>query len=475
MNKDEKTLSSFQKIYDFAFKAIRKDPEIIPGNVTPETFDKDQVQNILNQALYVYLAQNSILPPIQNKQEAMDMGYKRNPDIYAIVDRLTNMFAAVPYKIEVATKQGKWESYFDSKVWSILEQPNNWQVGTEFENMLYMMFLTMGDAITYAPKSELGNSMGQLLPCGMQVMPTQYVWIYAGSWMEPVKEYVINFNQGYQYKIPSKDVIHMRMANPEFKNANNFYGISPIIIASDIVQMQLSAYAIAKTSYERGFPAGILSKKDPSGEGSTEQQTANMEAVWKRKYGSAERSTNIPMFTLGELNYTKMGFDSLRDLDIQGLIDMGFRKLCNLWGISSNLLNDPQGAKYNNLNETRKMAYTNRVIPDKNMHAQKFTSHLWKNYGMGKDIRVVADWSRVAELQEDRGKLATTYTIGVNIGAYSRNEYREKLGDAPIDDPSMDERTVITQTTTLDNAILNTPPEPNPADAKLFPSKLVAE
>lgn len=471
MDNEKKTVKLISSVYQAAKAAIYNDPKLLPGHVTAETFDALQVDNILAQAMYVYLAQNSILPPIQNKQEAIEVGYKRNPDVYAIVDRLTNMFASVPYKMEVAQKDGTWLKYFDKSIYDIIEKPNNWQIGAEFENMLYMFYLTLGDAILYAPTSELGSSKGRLLPCGMNVMPTQYVWIYAGSWMEPVKEYVINFNQGIQYKMPKDDVVHMRMPNPEFKNANNFYGQSPIIIASDIVQMQLSAYTITRSTYDKGMPPGILSKKDPSGETNADEQTTNLERVWSRKYGTAAKSSGAPVFTLGELQWTKLGFDSLRDLDVTTFIELGFRKLCNLWGISSNLLNDPQNAKFNNLNEARKMAYTNRICPDKNMFAQKMTNHLWKNYSVDGRIRVVPDWSSIPELQEDKAKLSTTYAVGVNIGAYSRNEFRKKLGDEVIDDPSMDERTVTGQAATLDSVIIGTPPEANPIDNTLLPPK----
>ena len=181
MDKEKKTLGFFDIIFKKARAEAYKNPSLLPGNVTPETYDQTQVDNLLAQAMYVYLTQNSILPPIQDKKQAMEIGYKRNPDVYAIVDRLSNMFVSVPYKMQVANKQGKFEDYFDTKIYDIIQKPNNWQIGGEFENMLYMFFLTLGDGIVYAPKSDLGSSRGQLLPCGMNVMPTQYVWIYAGS------------------------------------------------------------------------------------------------------------------------------------------------------------------------------------------------------------------------------------------------------------------------------------------------------
>jgi hypothetical protein len=117
------------------------------------------------------------------------------------------------------------------------------------------------------------------------------------------------------------------------------------------------------------------------------------------------------------------------------------------------------------------MAYTNRIVPDKNMFAQKMTNHLWKNYSVDGRIRVVPDWSSIPELQEDKAKLSTTYAVGVNIGAYSRNEFRKKLGDEVVDDPSMDERTVTGQAATLDSVIIGTPPEANPNDNNLLPPK----
>lgn len=417
--------------------------------------DPTQADNVLFQALYAYIAQNTTLPPIQNKSEAIEIGYKRNPDVYAIVDKLTNMFSTVPLK-QVVSKGGKEEDYHDTVIQSIIDAPNNWQVDSEFRNMLYMFYLTLGDGMIYAPTSEIGNNKGKLLPCGMNVIPTQYTWIYGGGWMMPVKEYVINYNQGPQYRMPAEDVIHMRMANPEFKNANNFYGLSPIIVAKDIVQMQLAAYTIAKETYQRGFPPGILSKKDPNQDNNTDEQTRNLSKVWRSKYGQASKAGE-PVFTLGDLQWTKLGFDSLKDLDVLGFIDLGMKKLANMWGIPTQLLNDPSGAKYSNVQEARKIVYTNRIIPDLNIYCQKFNAKLWKNYGT--DIKVVPDWSKIPELQDDRQKIATTYAIGVNCGAYTRNEFREKLGDQKGDDPALDAYTVTGQAMSLDVVVMSEPPE----------------
>lgn len=51
-----------------------------------------------------------------------------------------------------------------------------------------------------------------------------------------------------------------------------------------------------------------------------------------------------------------------------------------------------------------------------------------------------ADYDNIDALQEDKEKKAKVYQIGMQVGAYSPNEYREKMGDEPVKDPAMDQR-----------------------------------
>jgi HK97 family phage portal protein len=393
-------------------------------------------------------------------------GYQQNPDVYAIIDKLTNMYAAVRYKQVVVDKNGKYEDYHDNVIQDIIDNPNPNQCGREFENEYYMFYLTMGDACIYAPKLEAGNNAGKLLPTGMFSIPTQYMWIYAEDWTKPVKEYVINYNQGPQYRMPASDVIHMRMPNPEYKNGNNLYGLSPIVVATDLVRMMLAAYSVTKAIYQNPFPPGILSKKDPdqSNNGSTNESTM-MRRLWRTKYGSGEKAAREPIFTAGDLQWTKLGFDNIRDLDLEAIMTMGLRRLCNMWGIPSELLNDANNKKYANVNEARKMAYTNRIIPDKEIAAQKFNNHLWKNYGMDRRIRLIPDWNTVPELQDDKLIQSQILDSGIKNGSFTRNEFREGLGYQKSDDPALDVYTAQTGTILLDEVAMGqVPPDPNLAD-----------
>lgn len=110
--------------------------------------------------------------------------------------------------------------------------------------------------------------------------------------------------------------------------------------------------------------------------------------------------TNI---TSASVTYTQMGL-SASDLK---LIESGVltdRQLCNAFGVSSRLFNDPANSTFNNVKEARKDMYTNAVVPALNKLLEDINREWLKQWSEkdNKNYSLQLDTSSVEALQADQ-------------------------------------------------------------------------
>ena len=78
------------------------------------------------------------------------------------------------------------------------------------------------------------------------------------------------------------------------------------------------------------------------------------------------------------------------------------RSICNVFGISSSLFNDPESRRNSNRKEDEKALYTNAIIPIAERLAAKHSGYIAQNhYPMG-DVRIRKDFSEIEALQGDQ-------------------------------------------------------------------------
>ena len=100
--------------------------------------------------------------------------------------------------------------------------------------------------------------------------------------------------------------------------------------------------------------------------------------------------------------------------------------ICNFYGVSEKLFNNPDDSKYNNLKEYKKELIQNCVIPELNKARDIMNLKLKRDWGY-KDENVVVDFdiSVFKELDEDKKELATWMDLA---GCFTENEKRVILG-----------------------------------------------
>ena len=134
-------------------------------------------------------------------------------------------------------------------------------------------------------------------------------------------------------------------------------GMSPIKVAANIINSQNKGYEITAKMYSYGHPPGILSKEAEFGDETTADQESKFRERYRTKYQGVDNMA-IPIFTLGKLAYTKIGYDNMKELDIVNMSEHGRRIFCNILQVPSQLFNDTSGSTFNNMNEASKSIYT---------------------------------------------------------------------------------------------------------------------
>jgi len=133
------------------------------------------------------------------------------------------------------------------------------------------------------------------------------------------------------------------------------------------------------------------------------------------------------------LAFTKISLttDELKPFDF---LKYDQKIICNVLGWSDKLLNNDDGAKYDNLNIIQKSVILNHIIPRLSLLAEGLNKSfipLFKGY---ENAEIEWDWSELPEMQEDVKMLVEAY----GSGPFTPNELRAILKAEPLDIDGMD-------------------------------------
>jgi HK97 family phage portal protein len=321
---------------------------------------------------------------------------------------------------------GKWGD--------LLIYPNAEQTFTDFVTQGCGYKLLTGNKFIYANILEAGANAG--LPQELLLMPSQYVQLLVTQgFPSRVTGYQLSAlmnNMGFS----KEQVLHEKYSNYSWNtNGEQHYGIAPLKAALRLTNRNNSALEASTAKFQNGGLDAIIYVDDTR----IDNATANAQAA-------AVKSKLVSEYT-GPVNQgkivasgMKMGVANLGlspvELDIIQAEKWDMRRFCNVFGIPSQLLNDPENKSYNNAKEGEKALTTRCALPlltsfRDNLNRKAHTD--WKL-----DKRYVIDFGMecFSELQEDVKEVADWTS---KLIAISPNEQRELSGLATINDPSLDE------------------------------------
>jgi len=277
-----------------------------------------------------------------------------------------------------------------------LENPNPLQSRNEWlqEEMIHSS--VFGNSFLYnlkAFKSQEVPTCIYVLPANkMKVIPTGKIW--QQTKLDGIISHyeLINYN-GNVERFETMDVIHSKIQNAD----NPIIGASPFYA----LQMEISNIRGAKgfrnvLINEHGA-IGIISSGNKDNSGGvplTADERKKVEKQYGKDYGLGDKQSKV-LITSATLNWQPMVFPT-KDLMLFEEISADFMSIINAYGLNDNLFSKEKGSTFANMEEGKKSAYQDTIIP----YADDFTYKLSQYLKLDtKNEFLALDYSHIECLQ----------------------------------------------------------------------------
>ena len=385
--------------------------------------------NQLNRQLFVTLADGQPVWMGDNTEAYITDAYAYNPDVYSVVSMIARLGASVPWVVHEVKDQKAYSKYrrlpteakqhnlarvIRSKemameevgegdpLWELIDRPNPYMGWSEYVESAIGFKLITGNSYTHGVRIGTGPNKGRFGE--LWVMPAQFTEIIASDNPEHViKGYRINWFGGVEIAtLPQEDVMHLKYFNPQYSSpGQHLYGMSPLQSARRVVTRSNEAYTANAKMLKNMSPPGILMLDDTNVVMSP-TQASDLERQWDAKIGP-ERAGRM-MVTAAKFAYERIGLSPV-DLNIIESQKMDLRDICNVYGVSSELFNDPDNKTNANKAESRKALWYEKVLIELDLFRDELNRFLCPPFNQdGKRYHIDYDVSAIPALQADLEK-----------------------------------------------------------------------
>jgi len=395
---------------------------------------------------------------LQSGEETMmKEGYMMNPDVYMIVNYITRLAAQIPW-ILYEVKDEKWlnryknlnptesilSRLYETKALEPVENnhqiietwknPNERQGQAEFIEQLLGFKLVTGNTYMHGMGPITGSNAGLFIM--FDILPSYLIDIKYGGPMKPVGWYY--WIGDPNKRIDPESIIHYKYWSPLPINMGGLKGMSPLKAASRLVRRNNDSITASVKTLQNMGAIGMLSRYvgTPGEKGLTVEQANMIEQKYYEKYGGAKNAGKI-MVTGAAVKWQQMGMSPV-DLKIIEQEQVDLRKLCGIYGLQSQLFNDPENKSYNNMKEAKMAAYTNCVIPEMRSIRDELNRGWISQWSKkdGKNYWFDIDLQAIPELQTDFKQMMEWLKDAEML---TLNEKRDAIDYKELDLEGMDE------------------------------------
>lgn len=415
---------------------------------------------------------NGMLVPYQdNRNNYIVKGYNINDVIYSIVKLIVDKVKVSPwglYKIvdEAAYKQLQVlkskktllpQEYVKSlslqkKALIPVANPGKWGELLRYPNETDTWTDFIGNGIAYKLLTGNKYKWAEIIPSGanantprrIKLLPAQWTEIYAAGLFpdERITGYGISLIPDRKYE--PNEVMHEKYFNPNFGlNGEQLYGMSPLKSALLRLKKNNSLTQAEASTFQNEGIKGILHMKNQVGQVDGDDVLVEVNKLKERMITEWVGEHNRGRMGISgyEMGYIPIGLNS-EEMQLIESSYLDLRYFCNIYGVPSQMLNDPINKTYNSVNESEKALTSRCALPELKSTADNLNR---KNveWGIPKGTVLDFDMSVYPELQADVKETAgwTSQLIAI-----SPNEQRELTGLAALPNPEMSEPWILNNT-----------------------------
>jgi HK97 family phage portal protein len=397
---------------------------------------QSNLSNVINVSTSIYPSWQSI----ENIET-----YITVDDVYSIISYLAQTAARIPmygYEIVDDTAMKSMKKYsktsllgkhYQSKAMQDLPDQDKFveflhNLSYEDLVMYYTILYIGGELFLYKEVIELGPNAGKVI---LHPMKSQNVVVMiTDDFPQRVVGYQY-YDSGFDGKLSTDEVIHVKYYNPTIMNGQQWRGLSPLQVLSKRLTRWNAAMDASVAQMQNGGVPGIVYEKSDFA----------VETLGQRKNDFANYLRNssnkgAPYFAAGEMGYLQLGL-SMADMDVSDISGIDFTKLCNAYKFPEILLNNQDSSTFNNVAAAEKMLYTNSILPNIYLFRDALMKGVIPMYatdGVKRTIEI--DLSEIPALQEDMKMQADALNA---MWWTTPNEKRDMMGFEELAEPMMDQ------------------------------------
>ena len=385
------------------------------------TKNAQQTAQEYNKAIYNWLGESIVWNP-ENDTTYINEGYRKNATVYSLVNIIAKAASSIPFQVYEKVNDNDYKRYkamnngildpsvmhkanylkkkalvelHNTDLHKLLERPNPSQSYASWITELIAFGKLTGNRYIYGIAPETGNGAGKYKE--LYVMPSQLIEIISGGYMQPVKEYAIEYNG--QYKIPADQICHIKDFNPYFDGSgSHLYGQSPLRAGLRSMTTNNEAVQTGVKYLQNQTARGVLM----SDEGDlNEVQAQQLKDKFRKNFQGADNAGDI-IITPKKLSWVNFGLNA-SDVSLIEQYNASIKDLCNIYNVPVTLLNNTESSTFNNVKEAKKALYQNCVIPELNKIQDELNRWLAPKYG--EKLCIEFDYSVIPELQEETEKV----------------------------------------------------------------------
>lgn len=435
---------------------------------------KKAVENKFNNAFYGTVGEQYTAYDT-NADTYLNSGYLYNPTVFSIVNQRCAKAMAIPFdvkrikdnkaknnldKLRQSTKhifKGRQEitkrnletKAFDEEILDFpMLVPNPNQSWGDIISLYETFMAVTGNCYIYMVKGDISTE-----PLQVYVLPSHLVQIVLKKDADmmgtenPISGYILT--EGNKYiEFDADEVLHIKKPNPEYgQNGEHLYGLSPLRAA--LRNIQSSNEAIDnnnRTLLNSGAFGFIHGKSIP-----LNQDQANELKTRMQEMRNDTSALGQIAGASAEMAFTRISLttDELKPFDY---LKYDEKQICNVLGWDNLLLNNDEGAKYDNVELAEQRVVVNTLIPSLKLLEECLTNDflpLFKGY---ENTVFEFDYSQLPEMQQDIAMMVGWLIPLVNNGVINRDEIRDSIGWQKLGG-SMEAFTVPQDLITLEEAI----------------------
>jgi len=375
------------------------------GNTKLTTTDRNQIWKMFGS----FYSNNLVN---KNDTTLLQKGYESNIEVYSVIRKIVETSKNGEWIVEQKQSDGSYIEIEDTTIHELMENPNESKgyVWDDITEQLIIYLLANGNSYMVGQDSITSTLIQEV-----DVLPSNYVEIRTNNdFFTPDIKYDFKLG-GANRTFMNGSLEHIKLFNPNYCSVqDSLKGLSVIQVASMVVQASNDKWEADASILQNKGMTGLIT--DSSNRPMTEDEAQIAQHKFNHDIGGAGKFGQIKV-TNKDLKYINMGVSSA-DLQLIEKDTSYLRAVCNVFGLSSSLFNDPANKTFNNQKEAEKSLYNNVVIPICKKISDHHTRFIAKNHFPDGRVRMRMSFDHIESLQTDKTMEAVKDKVvmeGINL------------------------------------------------------------